>query len=85
MKKPKLLLTWGIGAALLVGVLNFPTASSGQAPGDEPAVMAVIAELAAQQEKMSANQQVLEQKLAVVEENLRLARIFVSRGGPIKQ
>lgn len=71
----------GIGAALLLGALNFPTASSGQAPGDEQALNQIIAEIAAQQAKLAANQTIIDQKLAAIEENMRLAKIFVGRGG----
>jgi hypothetical protein len=82
MKTPKPFLPLGIGAALLFCALNSPQSSSGQAPGDEQAIAQIVAEIAAQQAKMEANQQVIDQKLAVIEENMRLARIFVSRGGP---
>ena len=83
MNKPKRFLLQGLGAALLLGALSFPAASTAQAPGDEQAVTQLVAEIAAQQLKMAANQQAIDQKLAAIEENMRLARIFVSRGGPI--
>ena len=83
MNKPKRPFFRDLGAALLLCALGSPTASTAQAPGDEQAVTQLVAEIAAQQAKMTANQQAIDQKLAAIEENMRLARIFVSRGGPI--
>ena len=83
MKKPKRILLAGLGAAAFLGALRFPTASPGQAPGDEQAIAQLVAEIAAQQAKIVANQQVIDQKVATIEEAMRLARIFVSRGGGI--
>ncbi|MEQ1850402.1 MAG: hypothetical protein ABMA01_02305 [Chthoniobacteraceae bacterium] len=82
MKMPRPFLPLGIGSALLFCALNSPSPSSGQTPGDEQAISQLVAEIATQQAKLAANQQVIEQKLAAIEENMRLARIFVSRGGP---
>jgi hypothetical protein len=82
MKMPRPFLPLGIGGALLFCALNSPHASSGQAPGDEQAIAQLVAEIATQQAKLAANQQIIDQKLAAIEENVRLARIFVSRGGP---
>lgn len=81
MKKPKSVVLWGIGAAALIGALCIPSPSSGQAAGEEQALAQLVAEIAGQQAKFAANQQVIDQKLAVIEENVRVARIFVSRGG----
>ena len=81
MKKPNRFLLWGLGAAVFIGALSSPTRSPGQAPGDEQAIAQLVTEIAAQQAKIVANQQVIDQKLAAIEENMRLARIFVSRGG----
>ncbi len=81
MKTPGSILVLGIAAALLVGTLGIPTKSSGQAAGDEQALAQLVAEIAAQQAKIVANQQAIDQKIAAIEENMRVARIFVSRGG----
>ena len=83
MKKPKRILLLGLGAAAFIGALSSPTASPGQAPGDEQAIAQLVAEVATQQAKIVANQQAMDQKIAAIEENMRLARIFVSRGGGI--
>lgn len=81
MNKPKRFLLWGLGIAAAAGLLVSPNTSTGQAPGDEQALAQLIAEIAGQQAKIAANQQAIDQKIATIEENMRLARIFVSRGG----
>ena len=81
MKKPTRLLLRGLAAAAFVCALSSPTASPGQTPGDEQAIAQLVAEIAAQQAKIVANQQVIDEKIATIEEAMRLARIFVSRGG----
>ena len=83
MKKPKRFLLLGLGIAAFVGALSSPTTSPGQAPGDEQAIAQLVAEIAGQQAKIIANQQAMDLKVAAIEENMRLARIFVSRGGGI--
>lgn len=85
MNKSKRFLLWGLGIAVAAGLLISPNASTGQAPSDEQAIALLIAEIAAQQAKIATNQQVIDQRLATIEENMRLARIFVSRGGSTPQ
>ena len=67
-------------SALLAVVLAPPTVR-GEGAADEPAVTALLAEVAAQQVVIAENQTKIDAKLAVVAENVRVARIFVSRGG----
>jgi len=81
MKKPTRFLICGLGAAAFLGVLSSPTASPGQAPGDEEAIAQIVAEIATQHAKIVSNQKAMDDKLAAIEENMRLARIFVARGG----
>lgn len=81
MKRPKSYLLLGAAAAGIAGALSFPSSTSGQAPGDEQAITQLVAEIAGQQAALSANQQAMDQKIALIEENLRIARIYVSRGG----
>ena len=83
MKKPTHFFLRGLGIAAFAGALSSPTPSPGQAPGDEQAIAQLVTEIAAQHARIVANQQVIDQKLAAIEENMRLARIFVSRGGGI--
>lgn len=77
MKQPAKL----TAAALLAGILCWPASTSGQAANDEQAIAALIAEIAQQQAKITANQKAADEKLAAIAENLRIAKIYVSRGG----
>jgi len=81
MNKPKSILLWGAAAAAVIGALSFPSPSSGQAAGDEQAIAQIVTEIAGQHDKIAANQQAIDIKIAAIEENLRVARIYVSRGG----
>ena len=59
-----------------------PVAAAAPAADEEKqAMFALIAEIAAQQALMAEQQQVIDAKLTVIAENLRIARIYVSRGG----
>jgi type IV secretory pathway VirB2 component (pilin) len=81
MNKPKPIVLLGAAAVAAIGALSFPHPSAGQAPGDEQAIAQVVTEIAGQQAKILTNQQVIDQKVATIEESLRVARIYVSRGG----
>jgi hypothetical protein len=81
MNKPKPILLWGGAVAALLGALSFPSPTSGQAPGDDQALAQIVTEIAAQHTKIAANQQAIDQKILAIEETLRVARIYVSRGG----
>jgi hypothetical protein len=85
MNKPKkTTMLWGAAAVALAGALCFPSPSSGQAAGaaaDDPAIAQLVNEIAEQHNKIVANQQAIEVKVNGITETLRLARIFVSRGG----
>lgn len=48
---------------------------------DTAEINAVIGEIAAQHAQLVAGQATLDQRLGVIEENVRLARIFASRSG----
>lgn len=80
MNKPKSILLCGAAAGVL-GAVCCPSSSPGQAPGDEQAIAQLVAEIAAQQAKIVANQDSMEKKLAVVEESIRVARLWSARGG----
>jgi hypothetical protein len=81
MNKPKPIVLLGAAAVAAIAALSFPSPSVGQAPGDEQAIAQIVTEIAGQQAKILTNQQAIDQKVAVIEESLRVARIFVSRGG----
>ncbi len=61
--------------------LSLPHRSSGQAGGDEAALAATLLEFAAQQAAIAENQAKIDEKLAAIAEEIRIARIFVARGG----
>jgi DUF917 family protein len=67
-------------AALLAAGLA-PTTVRGQAAPEAAAVTALLAEVAAQQVVIAENQTKIDAKLAAAAESVRIARLFVSRGG----
>lgn len=76
MKQPKKLFLLGVCVAILAGLVP----SSAQAPTEQQTLALLVKEVAEQQAKIVANQTVIDEKVATVTENLRLAKIFVSRG-----
>lgn len=58
-----------------------PRPSLGQAGGDDPLLTAVIEEITKQQAAITENQTQIDAKLAVIAEDVRVARIFVGRSG----
>lgn len=76
MKQPKKLFLLGVCVAILAGLLP----SYAQAPTEQQTIALLVTEIAEQQAKIVANQTVIDEKVATVTENLRLAKIFVSRG-----
>jgi hypothetical protein len=46
---------------------------------DDTAIASLVAEVVEQQAKLAENQKVIDEKLAIIAENLRIARIYVSR------
>lgn len=83
MNKPKnTIMLWGAAAVAVAGALCFPSPSSGQAAaGDDPVIAKLVLEVAEQHDKIVANQQAIDVKVNGITETLRIARIFVSRGG----
>jgi hypothetical protein len=74
-------LVTALGVAVLAGAALSPTRSSGQPASDDEALTALLNDVATQQATLADNQTKIDAKLATVAENVRLARIFVSRGG----
>ena len=73
----------GVAFALATAM---PTSSNGQAAVVETAIpAALLTELAAQQVVIDENQTKIEEKIAKIAEDIRQARIFVSRGGGTKK
>jgi hypothetical protein len=81
MNKPKSIFLRGAAAVAVVTAVLAPRTSTAQAPGDEQAVLRLVADIAAQHAKIIENQQAIDRKMAAIEENLRVAKIYVSRGG----
>ena len=81
MKKPPVILALG-GALALSGALLLPPQSSGQAPPEpDPETSKLCAEITAQQAILGENQAKMDEIIAAISENVRLARIFAARGG----
>ncbi len=70
------------GVCALTGALLLPQPSSGQAPasGDD-ALAQMLTEVVTQQTTIHENQTKIDEKIAVIAEDIRIARIFVGRGG----
>lgn len=69
-----------LGAAGLAAAILMPAHSNGEVGPDDPAFAALLKEVAAQQVTMAENQTKIDEKLATIAENVRLARAFASRG-----
>ena len=81
MKRPPMLLAL-TGAAALAGALLLPQPSSGQAPATgDAALTQLLTELTTQQATIADNHTKIDEKLAAIAEDVRVARIFVGRGG----
>lgn len=81
MSKPPFLYLLG-GALALAGALCLPRPSIAQgAPEADPLMGPLLAELSAQQTQLAENQAKIDEKLAVIAEDVRVSRIFAGRGG----
>ena len=67
--------------ALVAACLFLPNHLQGQAGSDEAAIATLIDELVAQQVVLTENQAKIDAKLVTIAEDVRLARIYVARGG----
>jgi len=80
MKSKSSILTLG-ACGVLFAAIAFPPQSAGQAGADEALIQQALAEVAAQQTILADNQQKIDTKVALIAEEVRLARIFASRTG----
>jgi uncharacterized ion transporter superfamily protein YfcC len=71
----------GFAFVAIAFALGLVPSSSGQAGGEDPLLNPLIDELAKQQAAIVENQNAIDTKLAIIAEDLRVARIFVGRGG----
>jgi aspartokinase-like uncharacterized kinase len=79
MKTPRLLLA--IAAGVVLAALFAPQDSTGQTAAPDAQTAALIQEIRAQQKTLTENQAAIDQKIADLAEQLRMAKIFVSRTG----
>jgi hypothetical protein len=80
--KPKSLAVTLLGCAILGVAALLPVESSGQAGGaDEVQTQQLLAEITAQQTAIAENQTQIEEKVAAIAEEVRLARIYAGRTG----
>jgi gas vesicle protein len=81
MKKPPVILALG-GVIALSAALLLPPQSSGQAAAEPDAeITKFCSEISAQQVTIGENQAKMDETIAAISENVRLARIFAARGG----
>jgi hypothetical protein len=79
MKPLRLLLT--AATTVLLVALFSPQNSTGQTAAPDAQTTAIIQEIRAQQKSLLQNQAAIDQKVADLGEQIRVARIFVSRAG----
>ncbi len=83
--KPKSFALTLTGCAVLAAAVLLPRESAGQAQAQADAeaaqVQQVLAELTAQQKIITENQAKIDEKVAAVAEEVRVARIFAGRAG----
>ena len=86
MKTKPIFLAMAVSGVIALSLLA-PALSTGQTvpaaqPGtDSKALGTLIQEVQAQQKTIADNQAKIDEKLAAIAENLRQARIYISRGG----
>ena len=76
----KPLLVPALGAVGLAAAIFMPIHSQGEVGPDDPAFANLLKDVAAQQTTIVENQKHLDEKLAAVAEEVRLARSFAARG-----
>jgi hypothetical protein len=79
--KPKSLFLTALGAAAVLAPALAPRSLHGQAGADDALYTPVIAEVAKQQALIRENQTKIDDTLALIAEDLRIARIYAGRGG----
>ena len=70
-----------LGAALCGLWLALPVQTQAQADADSPALTALVGEVAAQQVTLIENQSKIDAQLALIAEDVRVARLFAARSG----
>jgi hypothetical protein len=77
---------FALGALAAGALILLPPSSRGQAgaAGDEAAVARLLVDVSTQQAQIADNQNKIDEKIAIVAEQVRQARLFVARGGGSK-
>ena len=77
---------FALGGLLAGAMIILPSPSNGQAgaESDEAAVSRLLVDVSAQQAQIADNHNKIDEKIAVVAEQVRQARLFVARGGGSK-
>lgn len=81
MKQPYKLLIAGFCAVAFAVAALCPQTLKAQAEDEQQQIAKLVSEISQQQTQIVANQKLIDDKVAVVAESLRVAKIFVSRGG----
>lgn len=76
----KPLLVPALGAVGLAAAIFMPIHSQGEVGPDDPAFANLLKDVATQQTTISDNQKKIDEKLAAIAEEVRLARSFAARG-----
>jgi hypothetical protein len=76
----KSLLAPALGAAGLAAAVLMPIRSQGEVGPDDPAFANLLKEVSTQQATIADNQAKIDDKLAAIAEDVRLARAFSARG-----
>jgi hypothetical protein len=80
--KPKPIALTLLGAIALFAAFALPRESVGQAAAaDEPQIAQALADVTAQQTVIAENQAKIDEKVAAIAEEVRVARIFAGRTG----
>lgn len=79
--KPKSLAFTLAACALLAAAAFLPHQSAGQAGAEDAQTQQLLADITAQQAILADNQTKIDEKVAAVAEEIRVARIFAGRSG----
>jgi hypothetical protein len=61
--------------------ISLPTPLPAQAADEDPALVALVADIVAQQAALQANHDKIDEKIAAIAEDVRQSRLFAARGG----
>lgn len=80
--KPQPAICTALAAAALLAVSVFPSPLNGQAGGGEEALVGqLLVEVTAQHKLLADNQTKIEEKVALIGEEIRISRIYAGRTG----